>query len=261
MANLPRSVVSKIIRRMWPRNRSVYSLRTESTTAEFEQTLKDAIAARVAMLEPDEALRFLFRLDAFLYAHQGEQSIAYGKGLHSKHRHIGYHDFFVDRLRSQEKVLDIGCGNGALSYSMASRAGAIVTGIDLEPRNIAAARSRYAHKHVDYIVGDALVDLPSGQYDTVVMSNVLEHLPDRPQFLRKAMHSSGARRILLRVPLFERDWRVPLKKELGVEWRLDETHYIEYLQDEFARELKEAGLSISECQIKWGEIWAEAKPQ
>ena len=66
--------------------------------------------------------------------------------------------------------------------------------------------------------------------------------------------------ILIRVPLFERDWRVPLKQELGVEWRLDPTHEIEYTIESFAEEIAEAGLTVSLQEIRWGEIWAEVSP-
>ncbi|WP_176793820.1 class I SAM-dependent methyltransferase [Rhodospira trueperi] len=227
---------------------------------DFEAHLQSLISERLDALPPREALEFLFRLDAFLYVHQGRQSVAYGDGLHSKHRHIRYHDYFVERLAEGETVLDIGCGNGALALSMAERAGALVTAIDLEAVHIEAARRNHAHPNITYVVGDALEEIPNDRFDTVVMSNVLEHLPERPAFLRRAMGSTGARRILLRVPTFERDWRVPLKKELGVEWRLDTTHYIEYRLDEFAEELSLANLTITDQRVNWGEIWAEAHP-
>jgi hypothetical protein len=68
-------------------------------------------------------------------------------------------------------------------------------------------------------------------------------------------------RFLIRVPLFERDWRVPVKQELGVEWRLDPTHETEYTQESFAEEMKQARLTVTHQEIRWGEIWAEARPQ
>jgi len=86
---------------------------------------------------------------------------------------------------------------------------------------------------------------------------VLEHLPKRPQFLKKVEQSVHAGRFLIRVPLFERDWRVPLKKELGVEWRLDLTHEIEYTQESFTQEITEADMHIVYQETRWGEIWAE----
>lgn len=68
-----------------------------------------------------------------------------------------------------------------------------------------------------------------------------------------------ARRALIRVPLFERDWRVPLKRQLGVEWRLDPTHETEYTLESFRAEMDEAGLRVTEQMLRWGEIWAEVE--
>ncbi len=65
------------------------------------------------------------------------------------------------------------------------------------------------------------------------------------------------KRFLIRIPLFEREWRVPLKKELGVEWRLDTTHETEYTLESFSSEISEAGLRITHQEVRWGEIWAE----
>ena len=108
--------------------------------------------------------------------------------------------------------------------------------------------------------GDALAWLPDEPVDTVVMSNVLEHLPDRPDFLRSVQERLGPKRWLLRVPHFERDWRLPLMKELGLDWRSDDTHETEHTLDEFKAELTEAGLEIVHLETRWSEIWCEARP-
>ena len=52
-------------------------------------------------------------------------------------------------------------------------------------------------------------------------------------------------------------WRVPLKEELGIDYRLDPTHRIEYTVEGFAEEIETAGLKIAYQEIRWGEIWAE----
>lgn len=210
-------------------------------------------------LPPDHALRLLFRVDADLYPLQGGLAVQYGGGVHTKHRHTAYHDFFVERVSTGERVLDIGCGNGALARDVAEKAQAKVVGVDFNQANIDKATRENAHADVRYRCGDALEELPAEGFDVVVLSNVLEHLPGRPGFLRRVQDEIKPSRILIRVPLFERDWRVPLRQELGVEWRLDETHETEYTPESFRAEIAEAGLRIDEMQIRWGEIWAEVR--
>jgi 2-polyprenyl-3-methyl-5-hydroxy-6-metoxy-1,4-benzoquinol methylase len=228
-------------------------------TAILEKTLLHLIRSRSQQLSPDEALRFMFRLDNALYLSQGDYAVKYGQGTHTKHRHMNYHDFFVTRIHDGEQVLDIGCGIGAVAHEVAERSGAYVTGIDILEKSIVYARQHYAHPRVTYMVGDVLKGLPetSAPIDVVILSNVLEHLPDRANFLRRVQSVVEPSRILIRVPLFERDWRVPLKKELGVEWRLDDTHETEYTIESYKAEIDAAGLVIRHLEVHWGEIWSE----
>jgi SAM-dependent methyltransferase len=226
----------------------------------LERIFVGAVYARALSLPPRDALRMLFRIDAALYALQGDRAVAYGNGTHPKHRHMRYHDFFTERIRADERVLDVGCGIGALAHSIASRSGATVVGVDISPEKIAQARATYAHPGVEYVSADATRQVPGDAYDVVVLSNVLEHLADRPEFLRTVLGNVSARRALIRVPLFERDWRVPLKREVGVEWRLDPTHETEYTLESFQREMEDAGVEVVECRLRWGEIWAEVTP-
>jgi 2-polyprenyl-3-methyl-5-hydroxy-6-metoxy-1,4-benzoquinol methylase len=204
----------------------------------------------------DQALRFLFRLDNHLYPLQGRNSIRYNDGVHTKHLHTGYHDFFINRIKAGERVLDVGCGKGMLAFDLADKAGGMILGIDLEEKNITTAKKRFSHSNVEFIVGDILQYSDNRPFDIVVLSNVLEHLTNRADFLRQLAQITKSNRFLIRVPLFERDWRIPLKKELAVEWRLDPTHETEYSQESFAQEIEDAGLKISHQEIRWGEIWA-----
>ncbi len=230
------------------------------STPQLEAIIYQLVARRANALPADKALRFLFRLDEVLYALQGGKSIEYDDGLHTKHRHMRYHDFFVSRVGPGERVLDIGCGIGAVACDVAKRAGAYVMGLDLNADNIALARQRYAHPRVEYRVGDAMQELPEGPFDVVILSNILEHLSERPTFLCRVRETVSPSRLLIRVPLLERDWRVPLKQELGLEWRLDPTHETEYTLESFVDELADAGLRITHKELRWGEIWAEAVP-
>ena len=218
------------------------------------------LSSRTDDMSSDEALRLLFRLDAVIYSLEGKKSVDYDGGIHTKHRHTRYHDFFVNNIQPDERIFDIGCGIGALAYDVAEKSKAHVTAIDLSPDNIEKACQRYSHPRVKYVVGDAMQRLPGGPFDGVILSNVLEHLKERPVFLGHIKKAVSPNRFLIRVPLFERDWRVPLKRELGVEWKLDSTHETEYTLESFAKEMDGAGLRIDSQVVKWGEIWAVVVP-
>lgn len=181
-------------------------------------------------------------------------------GVHPKHRLTDYHRFFYERLKPGERVLDIGSGVGALAYDMAEHAGAEVTGIELAEKNVNLARERFFHSRVRFILGDIFTDLPTGPVDVAVMSNVLEHIDDRVGFLKAVQKKLNPKRWLLRIPRYDRDWSVPLMDELGVDSRLDTTHFTEYTPESFAQEMRDVGLRVTHLESRWGEFWCEAVP-
>lgn len=207
--------------------------------------------------------QFLMALDTPLYHMQGTAAVEADGGLHPKHRLMKYHDFFVDRIKAGEKVLDLGCGVGALAASIAERSKAEVTGMDWSEEVLAKARQRAGatgpNLKLTYSLGDITKDQCKGQFDTIVLSNVLEHIAERPKRLREWAKWYGTSKFLIRVPAFDREWRAPFKKELGVEWRLDDTHETEYTREQLDRELGEAGLKVRECVTRWGEYWVVAE--
>jgi SAM-dependent methyltransferase len=216
------------------------------------------VSAKVMSMQGGDAIKFLMRLDNELYSVQGYAAVAYGNGVHPKHRLTGYHDFFVDHVEAGATVLDVGCGNGAVAHDVAARCNARVLGIDQSEVNILHAKTEFSHPGITYTVGRAPENLPDREFDVVILSNVLEHIERTLEFLSTLIQATRPRIFLIRVPLFERDWRVPLKKELGVDYRLDRTHFIEYTQESFAEEIYSAGLRIAYSEVRWGEIWAQA---
>lgn len=192
----------------------------------------------------------------FLYKVISYLAIKNENGLHPKHRLIGYHNFFVDNISVNDSVLDIGCGNGALAYDVASKS-KYVTGIDISEKNINKARTKNNRPNMKYVIGDATKDLGGEKFDVIILSNVLEHIEDRIGFMKNIQ--GLASKYLIRVPMFDRDW-VPLyKKELGVEWRLDLTHYTEFTKASFEKEISLAGYQIESLSVQFGEIWAVIK--
>ena len=165
--------------------------------------------------KPRAALVFLFSIHKRLLTLISDRASDYeGRrlglrdGLHPKHRLMQYHRFFTEKLKREEKVLDIGSGRGFLAHEM-SKAGAVVTGIELSQKNIDISNQLYQNPHLKFIKGDAWKDLPQEKFDVVVMSNVLEHIDDRVRFLKKVQAEAHPERWLIRVPCFDRDWIVP----------------------------------------------------
>ena len=221
----------------------------------FGKVIREIISVRC----PKDNLVLLFNLEKRIYKLTNDEACRYENGIHPKHRHIKYHDFFCNRISVGEKVVDIGSGNGALAYDLAER-GAFVTGIEISKEKHREANIRFAHPRINYVHGNAIKELPNKRFDTVVLSNVLEHIDDRVGFLNIIQSKLEPGKWLIRVPLYERDWRVPLMEELGIDYRLDGTHFIEYTQDNFKLELEQAGLKAVHIQIQWGEIWCEVRP-
>lgn len=217
----------------------------------------------VLAANPDrrEAVRNLLQTYDDVYVRLDQAAIAYDKGVHVKHRLTRYHDFFVERVRPGERVLDVGSGKGELAHDLVTRAGATVVGIDHDSSHLAFARSRFVHQQLEFREGDALERLPEGDFDVVVLSNVLEHLGPRVDFLQRVIASAKPKRLLFRVPVYARDWTVPLREEVGLSPFWDPDHEVEYDADSFRTELADAGLEITELVLNWGEIWAEAKPR
>jgi len=174
-------------------------------------------------------------------------------GVHPKHAIQQYHKFFVSNIKPANSVLDIGCGHGDVTHAVAKKARE-VTGIDISAKNIAIAKSHYNKNNLDFITGDALNYKFTNQFDAIILSNVLEHIENRIDFLKKL--AGLAPKILIRVPLITRDWISVYKKNEGFEYRLDDTHFIEYEEKTFADEIKQAGLVIESLKTEFGEFYA-----
>lgn len=223
-----------------------------------------SIAGFSRRLGPRPRAVFLAAIDAPIYALQGRAAVEAEGGLHPKHRLMRYHDFFVERITAGERVIDLGSGVGALGASIAERARANVTGMDWTEATVERARSLAASRgladRLSFVTGDITRERAEGPFGAVVLSNVLEHLKDRPALLRTWTAWYAPKRFLIRVPAFDREWRVPWKQELGVEWRLDDTHETEYTEEQLRAELAEGGLRVTELAARWGEYWLAAEP-
>ena len=197
-------------------------------------------------------IKLALRLHNFSYKLCSKLAIKAEKGLHPKHRLMAYHQFFVNNITANDSLLDIGCGNGALAYDLAQKSKKVL-GIDISGKNIDKAKFACKRDNLRFITGNATVyDFPE-QFDVIVLSNVLEHIENRVEFLTKI--KGLAPKILIRVPMLNRDWITLYKKELGIEYRLDASHFTEYTAQTLKQELRQAGLALIDYSVQFGEIW------
>ena len=191
-----------------------------------------------------------------------ERAINYGNGVHPKHTLTNYHQFFIERIKDGERVLDVGCGNGSVAISIAkSHSNSSVTAIDLNKKNIKFAKEKQKInnlKNLNFIHGD-VNNCSKISSDVVVLSNVLEHIENRPLFIGNIQKLSGANVFLIRVPYFKRDWQIAFRKKLGMYYFSDGDHKIEHTLEELKKELKISNLKMNETIIVWGEIWTKCQ--
>lgn len=158
-------------------------------------------------------------------------------------------------------VLDIGCGGGILSESLA-RLGATVTGIDVVERNIDIARShaQQSNLNVDYRLC-SVEDLAqtNSQYDIVFNMEVVEHVASLQSFMAAAASLVKPEGTMF-VATINRNWLAWLVAIFGAEyilgWLPKGTHRYRMLRkpQEITQHLGNNGLKVQ------GEIGVKVNP-
>ncbi|MDQ2797584.1 MAG: methyltransferase domain-containing protein [Actinomycetota bacterium] len=102
-------------------------------------------------------------------------------GLRDPRVRAAWRDLLLPQLPSAPaRILDVGCGTGTLSVLLASE-GYAVTGLDLAPQMVAAARVKAAAAGVEVTFEQGDAADPAGEpeaYDVVLSRHLLWALPD-----------------------------------------------------------------------------------
>jgi len=115
-------------------------------------------------------------------------------------------------IRPTDTVLEIGCGSGLFTRSLATRCAKLIAN-DLEPRYLAQTRAKLSDlSHIEYLVGDARDLRLEGVADVIVLISVLPEIPEPLLALeacKLALKSGG--RIVIGEELFEPEY-VPARQ-------------------------------------------------
>lgn len=103
--------------------------------------------------------------------------------------------FLAKHISRDDRVLDIGCGNGRF-FPLVNERHAQYTGIDYSEKLVSVARQ--LHPEGQFVVGDALaLPFPDNTFDIVYSFAAIHHIPSkelRTQFVREAarvLHPGG----------------------------------------------------------------------
>jgi methionine biosynthesis protein MetW len=163
----------------------------------------------------------------------------------------------ADAVPAGARVLDIGCGDGALLAHLRDTKGVDARGIDVSAANVASAVAR----GLSVVQGDAdsdLADYPAGAFDMAILSDTLQAM-QRPAAVLGELVRIG-RRGVVSFPNFGH-WRVraslacggrmPVTKSLPVSWH--ETSNIHFCTiDDFRALAAEQGLRVESAAFLSG---------
>ncbi len=150
---------------------------------------------------------------------------------HLKKQNEIYNPIFFQRFQklnfSNLKILDLGCGRGALSIDIAQRGAKKVVGIDINETRIEIANENLKTNHKDVIdkvsfIATDLQNHDEKNYDIIVSKDAFEHIMDLPDLMIeiKRKLKVGGKLITDFGPLFNS----PFGDHRGIEYKLPWAH-------------------------------------
>lgn len=156
------------------------------------------------------------------------------------------------------RVLDVGCGDGALMAALRDQRGCDARGLELDPADVAAAMAR----GLSVVQGDAdtdLADYPDASFDYAILSQTLQ-TTRRPDWVLEQLLRIG-RRAFVSFPNFAH-WRVrasllwggrmPVTRLLPLKWyATPNIHHVTV--DDFRAFVRERGIIVEDCWFLSGD--------
>lgn len=158
----------------------------------------------------------------------------------------------ADHVALGARVLDVGCGDGALMAALREQKGVDARGLEIDPGNVATAVAR----GLSVIQGDADIDLaayPDASFDYAILSQTLQTCRAPDKVLAELLRIG--RRAFVSFPNFAH-WRVrasllwggrmPVTKLLPQQW-FDTPNIHHVTVDDFRAFLRERGVRIEDA--------------
>lgn len=171
-------------------------------------------------------------------------------------------DFILKAVNSTDKVLDLGCKQGAISKIISSKA-KLVIGIDYDKSEINLAQEGYANcNNLQFIHSEAYeyLEETKDSFDILILSHILEHIDNPEDFLNK--FSSFFKKIYIEVPDFDASYlnhyRLSLNSQLVYS---DTDHIFEFDRKELKELLNSCNLVVDVEEYRYGvqKIWCSHK--
>jgi SAM-dependent methyltransferase len=123
-------------------------------------------------------------------------------------------------IRPEDRVLDLGCSIGAITYAL-SHHGRGVVGVDLVADSIDYARSKNSAPNVEYVCADLATFELGGPFECIVLNNVI-HMLDSWAIVRRLLRrcydelTPSGRLYLGEVPDTRKMWRFATAGKAGL---------------------------------------------
>ncbi len=163
-------------------------------------------------------------------------------------------------LKGNERILDVGCGNGKTTAEIAARVPrGVVVGVDASADMIAFAAAHGAlHPNLKFAVADALQLPYQHEFDLVVSFNALHWIPDQNRALRAiraTMKNTGLAQLRL-VPKGQRKSLEDVLEETRLSSRWSSYFqsfrdpYLHLRPEQYAELAKQAGFAVRRLRVE-----------
>jgi SAM-dependent methyltransferase len=170
--------------------------------------------------------------------------------IHPKHLvDQPWHDWYLPHLGASDRVLDVGCSNGA-HLARAARTCRVIVGVDYDLAQLAIATRLLGDAGIAnaaLFAWDITARFPftDGSFDAVLFLDVIEHVHPRVEVLReigRVLKADG--RLLVSAPNRDTRWRRILR-DAGLFAFSDPDHKVEYTREEFVANQRSSPFSFA----------------